>query len=183
MHMCMQQNFFTQAWCLYMIFIQVCAVSQAYLLIHWDFLSYSWAPNTWRSQEHRCTTLMHNTDVVLSLLSLHSRRIYSNIFWRKECGLWKNNYIRYPNILLTNSLLFETGSHYDTQSGLELTIQLRLALNLWFSLPQPFRCWDYKYTRVNGHFNFWNINEKACALLFLGVQRIELRSFHMLGNS
>lgn len=178
MHMCMQAGFFhTGMLHIYGVYMSMCCVSG--ILSHPLGFSELFL-GTKYLEEPRIQ--VHNTDVVLSLLSLHSRRIYFGIFWRKECGLWKNNYIRYPNILLTNSLLFETGSHYDTQSGLELTIQLRLALSLWFSLPQPFRCWDYKYTRVNGHFNFWNINEKACALLFLGVQRIELRSSHMLGN-
>lgn len=179
MHMCMQAGFFhTGMMHIYGVYMSMCCVSG--ILSHPLGFSELFLGTKYLEEPR---TQVHNTDVVLSLLSLHSRRIYFGIFWRKECGLWKNNYIIYPNILLTNSLLFETGSHYDTQSGLELTIQLRLALSLWFSLPQPFRCWDYKYTRVNGHFNFWNINEKACALLFLGVQRIELRSSHMLGNS
>ena len=41
--------------------------------------------------------------------------------------------------------LFETGSHYAVQAGLELTFVAQAGLELTpILLPQPLKCWDYR---------------------------------------
>ena len=42
--------------------------------------------------------------------------------------------------------LFETGSHYAVQAGLELTFVAQAGLKLaLILLPQPPKCWDYRH--------------------------------------
>ena len=55
---------------------------------------------------------------------------------------------RNSNILFVYCLfcLFETGSHYAVQAGLELTFVAQAGLELIrILLPQPPKCWDYRH--------------------------------------